>query len=135
MIADMLCNKNLNSVTTELFFRGRKLSISFVFITQFHFSVPKNIRLNSEHYFIMKIANKLELQLIVFNHLSDIDFKELMNLKKMHSKTILFLVVVEKNYLEIMQKITMKINEKIRDEKLLYDVNWKAAKISAISSG
>ena len=58
MIADMLNNKRLNPVVTELFIRGRKLNISLVFILQSYFAVPKNIRLNSMHYFIMKIPNK-----------------------------------------------------------------------------
>ena len=77
MIADMLSNKNLNPIVTELFIRGRKLNISLVFITQPYFDVPKNIRLNSTHYFVMKIPNKRELQQIVFNLSSDIDFKAL----------------------------------------------------------
>ena len=77
MIADMLSNEKLNPVVTELFIRGRKLSISLVFITQSYFAVPKNIRLNSTHYFIMKIPSKRELQQIVNNHSSDIDFKDL----------------------------------------------------------
>ena len=55
MIADMLSNKKLNPIVTELFIRGRKLNISLVFITQSDFPVPKNIRLNSKHYFVMKI--------------------------------------------------------------------------------
>ena len=58
MIADMLSNKNLNPIVTELSTRGRKLNICLVFITQSHFAVPKNIRLNSPHHFIMKIPNK-----------------------------------------------------------------------------
>ena len=62
IIADMLSNKKLNPIVTELFVRGRKLNISLVFITQSYFSVPKNIRLNSTHYFIMKIPSKRELQ-------------------------------------------------------------------------
>ena len=62
MIADMLSNKKLNPVVTGSFIRGRKLNISLVFITQFYFAVPKNIRLNSTHYFILKITNKRELQ-------------------------------------------------------------------------
>ena len=61
-IADMLNNKRLNLVATELFIRGRKLNISLVFVTQSCFAVQKNIRLNSRHYFIMKIPNKRELQ-------------------------------------------------------------------------
>ena len=80
MIADMLSNKKLNPIVTELFIRGRKLNISLVFITQSYFAVPKNIRLNSTHYFIMKIPNKRELQQVAFNHSSDIDFKDFMYL-------------------------------------------------------
>ena len=76
MIADMLSNKKLNPIVTELFIRGRKLNIS-VFITQSYFAVPENIRVNSRHYFIMKIPNKQELQQIAFNHSSDIDLKTL----------------------------------------------------------
>ena len=75
MIADIIINKNLNPVVTELFIRGRKLNISLVFITKSYFAQPKNIRLNSMHYFIIKIPNKRELQQIAFNHSSDIDFK------------------------------------------------------------
>ena len=55
MIADMINNKKLNSIVTELFIRGRKLNISLVFITQSYFKVPKDVRLNSTHFFIMKI--------------------------------------------------------------------------------
>ena len=62
MIADMLSNKKFNPVVSELFIRGRKLNISLVSISQSYFAVPKNIRLNSRHYFIMKIPNIRELQ-------------------------------------------------------------------------
>ena len=58
MIADMLSNKKLNPVATDLFIRGRKLKISFIFITQFYYAVSKNIRVNSTHYCIIKILNK-----------------------------------------------------------------------------
>ena len=61
MIADMINNKNLNSIITELFIRGRKLNISLVFIAQSYFKVPKDVRLNSIHIFVMKIPNKREL--------------------------------------------------------------------------
>ena len=61
-IADMLSNKKLNPIVTELFIRARKLNISLVFITQSYFAVLKNIRLNSTHCFITKIPNKQELQ-------------------------------------------------------------------------
>ena len=61
MIADMINNKKLNPVVTELFIRSRELSISIVFITQSCFKVPKDVRLNSTHFFIMKIPNKRQL--------------------------------------------------------------------------
>ena len=61
MIADMINNKKLNSIVTELFIRNRKLNISLVFIMQSYFRVPKDVRLNITHFFIMKIPNKREL--------------------------------------------------------------------------
>ena len=76
LIADMLSNKKLNPIVTELFIRGRKLNISLVFNTQSYFVVPKNVRLNCTHYLVMKIQNKQELQQAVFNHFTDIDFKD-----------------------------------------------------------
>ena len=82
MIADMINNKKLNPVVTELFIRGRKLNISIVFITQSYFKVPKDVRLNSTHFFIMKIPNKRELQQIALNHSSDIDFKDFIKIYK-----------------------------------------------------
>ena len=71
MIADMINNKNLNPEVSELFVRGRKLNISIVFITQSYFKVSKDVRLNSTHFFILKIPNKRELQQIALNHSSD----------------------------------------------------------------
>ena len=75
MIADMLSNEKVNPVIIELFIRGRMLNISLVFITQSFNAVPKNIRRNSTHYFIMKIPNKQEIQQTAFNHSSNIDFQ------------------------------------------------------------
>ena len=54
MIADMINNKKLNSIVTELFIRGRKLNISLVFITQSYFKVPKDVRLNTTYLFQIK---------------------------------------------------------------------------------
>ena len=91
---DVLDNNKLNPIVTELFIRGRKLNICLVFITQSYFAVPKNIRLNSTHYSVMKIPNKRELQQIVFNHSSHIDFQDFMNLyKKCTAKPYSFLVI------------------------------------------
>ena len=58
MIADIMTNKTFQSIIKELFIRSRKIDFSLVFITQSYFSVPKYVRLNSTHYFIMKINNK-----------------------------------------------------------------------------
>ena len=86
MIADMTNNKKLDSIVTELFIRGRKFNISIVFITQSYFKVPKDVGLNSTHFFIMKIPNKRELQQIALNYLSDIDFKDFMKIYKKCTK-------------------------------------------------
>ena len=82
MIADILRNKELNPIAIKLFVTGRKLNISLIFIAQSYFPVPKTIRLNSTCYFIIKIPHNQELQQIKFNHSSDIDFSDFMNLYK-----------------------------------------------------
>ena len=80
MTTDMISHKTLNPVVTEIFIRGRKLNISIVFITQSYFKVPKEVRLNTKHFFIIKIPNKRQLQQIAKNHSSDIDFKDFMKI-------------------------------------------------------
>ena len=82
MIPDMINNKKLNPEVTESFIRGRKLNIYIVFITQSYFKVPKDVRLNSTHFFITRIPNKRELQQIALNHSSDIDFKDFIKIYK-----------------------------------------------------
>ena len=62
IVAYVINNKILNSMLTELFIRSSKLNISIIFVTQSYFKVPKDIRLNSSQFFIMKIPNKTELQ-------------------------------------------------------------------------
>ena len=81
----MLSNNKINPAATELFTRVRKLNIPVVYI-----------RINSMHYFIMKILNKRELQRITFNHSSVSDFKNFMNpykkcTPKPHSYSFLFI--------------------------------------------
>ena len=80
MIADIMTNKKFQTIIKELFIRCRKLNISLVFITQSYFSVPKDVRLNSTHYLIMKINNRKELQNIAITHSADIDYKDFMNI-------------------------------------------------------
>ena len=78
----MISNKKLNPIVTDLFIRGRKLNISLVFITQSYFKVPKDVRLNSTYFFIMKTPNKRELQQIALNHSSDINSKDSIKIYK-----------------------------------------------------
>ena len=76
MIAGIMGNKKFQAIIKELFIRCRKLNISLVFITQSYFSVPKDVRLNSTYYLIMKINNRIELKDIAINHSADIDYQD-----------------------------------------------------------
>ena len=78
MIADII--SNFQDTVKELFSKCRKLNISIAFITQFYVSLPKHIRLNSTHYLIMKINNKIKLQNTVKSHSADFDFKDFMQI-------------------------------------------------------
>ena len=94
MIADIINNRRLDSIVTELFIRGRKLNIFLVFITQSYFKVPKDLRLNTTHFFIAKIPKKRELQQIAINHSSDISTKDFINIyKKCTDKPYSFIVI------------------------------------------
>ena len=94
IIADMINNKKLNSIVTELFIRSRKLNISLIFITQSYFKVPRDVRNNSTPFFIMKISNKTELMQIAINHSSDINTKGFIEIyRKCTDKPYSFLVI------------------------------------------
>ena len=82
MIADMISNKKSHQLVTELFIKGRKLNIPLVFITQSYFWVPKDIRLNTRHFFIMSISNRRELQDIAISHSFDINLDEFKRLSR-----------------------------------------------------
>ena len=93
IIADMTNNKKLNSIVTDFFIRGRKLNISPVFITQSYFKFSKDVRLNSTHFFIMKIPNKRELRRIGLNHSPNINSKDFIKFyKKCTAEPYSFLV-------------------------------------------
>ena len=114
MIADMIDNKKLDSIVTELFIRGRKLNISLVFITQSYFKVPKDVRLNTSHFFIAKIPNKRELQQIAINHSSDINTKDFTNIyRKCTAEPYSFLV----------NDTTLASNNPLRFRKLFLKYN------------
>ena len=80
MIADIMTNEKFQIIIKERFITCRKLNILLVFITQFHFSTPKGVRLNSTHYLIMKINNRIELQNITINLSAVIDCQDFMEI-------------------------------------------------------
>ena len=86
----MLSNKKLNPIVTELFIRERRLNISLVFITQSYFAVPKNIRLNSTHYFVIKFQRKENINKL---HLVSHQILTFRTYEKCTAKPYSFLVV------------------------------------------
>ena len=82
MIADIMSSKKFKAIIKELFIRCRKLNISIVFITQSYFRTPKDVRLRSTHYVIMKIQIRNELQNIAQENSGDIDFKDVLKTYK-----------------------------------------------------
>ena len=113
MIAGIMSNKRFQAIIKGLFIRCRKLNISLVFITQSYFSVPKDVRLNSTHYLIMKINNKRELQNIAINHSVDIDYKDFMKFAEnmQESRVFLFLTI----------DTTLPASDPVRFRKNLFD--------------
>ena len=110
MIADIRSNKKLYRIVTELFIRGRKLNIiSLVFITQSYFAVPKYIRLNSTHYFLLKILNKRELIKLHVIILQILTFKTLwIFVKSILQNNILFWLLIL-----LLHQIILHVLEKI----------------------
>ena len=94
MIADMISNKNLHPELTELFITGRKFIISLVFMAQSYFQVLKNVRLNTTHFFIIKIPYRQELQQIAIIHKSNIEFDKFKRLYRNYAaQSYSFLVI------------------------------------------
>ena len=112
MIADIMGNKKFQVIIKELFIKCRKLNISLVFITQSYFSVPKDVRLNTTHYFIMKINNKRELQNIAINHSADIDYQDFIKIYRECTKE-------PYNFLTI--DTTLPDSDPLRFRKKLFD--------------
>ena len=112
MIADIMTNKKFQSIIKELFIRCRKLNISLVFITQSYFSVPKDVRLNSTHYLIMKTNNRKELQNISINHFADIDYKEFIKIYRECTKEPYFFLAID---------TTLPSSNPLRFRKNLFD--------------
>ena len=123
--------------------------MSLVFITQSYFLVPKDVRLNSTHYLIMKTHNKRELQNIAINHSADIYYKDFMKNYKERTNNILFrllilhyqliILCISEKIFWIHHKITLTdetkiLNNKITTNQAQYNLDREAAKISALSS-
>ena len=145
MISDIMINKKNQAIIKELLIRCRKLNISLVFITQSYFSVPKETRLNSTHYLIMKINNRKDLQQISIDHSADIDHEDFLKIYRnctkkpysfltidVHNPTMKF----RKNFSDFPLTEQVKILDgKIKANKAQYKLDREAAKISALSSG
>ena len=112
MIADIMTNKKFQTIIKELFIRGRKLTISLVFITQSCFPVPKDVRLNATHYFIMKINNRIELRNVAFNHSADIDYKDFIKIYRKCTK---------EPYNFLTTDTTFPASDPLRSRKNLFD--------------
>ena len=82
MIADIMTSKKFPAIIKELFIRCRKLNISLAFIMQSFFPVPKDVRLNSTQYLIMKINNKKQLENIAISHSTDINYQNFIRIYK-----------------------------------------------------
>ena len=80
MIADIMRSEKFKAIVKELFIRCRKLNISVVFITQSYFRTPKDARLNSTHYILMKMGNKRELKSIAEENSGHLDFKDILKI-------------------------------------------------------
>ena len=113
MIADTIHNKKLNSIVTELLIRGRKLNIYLVFITQSYFKVPKDVRLNTTHFFISKIPNKREIKQIAINHSSYISTK---NFENIYGKC------AAESYSFFVNDTTLTSNNPLRFRKNLFNI-------------
>ena len=111
MIADIMSNKKFQAIIKDLFIRCRKLNISLLFITQSYFSVPKDVRLNSTHYLIIKISNQRELQNIAINHSVYIDYNDFVKINRECTK---------EPYSFLTTDTTLPANDPVRFTKSLF---------------
>ena len=135
-----MSNKKAQSVLKELFIRCRKLTISFCFISQSYFNIPKEFRLNSLHYLIMKIRNRRELQQIAIDHFADIDYKDFLKIyrnctKEPYSFLTFDTTLPASDPLRFRKNFYQILDGKIKANKSQYNLDREAAKISALSRG
>ena len=118
MIADIEYNKNFKKMIKELFYRGRKMNISIVFIRPCYFRALKDARLNSMHYILMKIGNQKELRSIAEEKSGNVDYKDFLKMYNYWtSEPYCFMtidarpnatMVFRKNFTELPYKIDQK---------------------------
>ena len=95
MIADIMTNKKIGDIIKELFIRCIKVNISLVFVIQSYFSAPKDMRLNSTYYLIMRINSGKESQNIKINHSADIDFNDFMRIYRECTREPYFFLTID----------------------------------------
>ena len=148
-----MSSKKFKAIIKELFIRCRKLNISIVFITQSYFRTPKDARLNSTHYVIMKIQSRKELQNIGQENSGYIDFKDFLKTYKDYTSKPYSCMIIDaavpicnpmrfrKNFLKTafikMTKFDQIkiVDNKIKENKAQYMLDRKNAEIFAKSSG
>ena len=114
MIADFKGKKKLQAIIEKLFIRCRKLNISLAFITQPYFAVPKGVKLNSTHYLIIKINNRIDLKNIAIDHSADIDYNHFMKIYKECTKELYNIWTID---------TTLPTSDPLRFRKDLFD-SW-----------
>ena len=97
MIADIMRSEKFKAIVKELFIRCRKLNVSIVFITQSYFRTPRDVRLNSTHYIILKISNKKELKIIAEENSGHLDFKEFLKIYNYCTRDPYLFMMVDTN--------------------------------------
>ena len=107
-----MANKKFKAIIKELFIRCRKLNISLVFIIQSYFSFPKDVRLNSTHYLIMKINDKRELQKIAINNSEDIDYQDFLKSYREFTKKPYYFLTID---------TPLPVSDALRFRKSLFD--------------
>ena len=144
MTTDMISDKKLNPVVTEIFLRVRKLIIYFAFITQSYFKVPQDVKLNSAPYFIAKTLNRLELPQIDFDHWLGTEFKGFNRIyRKCTANACSFAIndttlwsdntfCSKHNFLEVFTRVIMTIDKRIKNEKLQYQHYYQEKLINMI---
>ena len=104
-ISHVMSDKKAQQVLKELFIRCRKLNISLCYLTQSHFSVPKDVRLNCTYFIIFKVHSKKELQQVAINHSADIDYKDFVNIYRNCTKDPYIFLTID---------ITKPVNKRLK---------------------